>query len=207
MTRGLPSRGLTTIDLTTRCLTSRGLTTRGVKSRCLTTRGLTTIDLTSRDLSSRGLTSKGVISRGLTTRGRTSRGITTNDLTSRLITTRGLTSRGLTTRCLVWLIYSIASWILVNIPYWLEFWPHCTHIQQRWSIKVENYRGITLLSALGKLFTSILKNRLYAYMIENWGIRRLQKNAYFPPVCGEKCCVKTQNGCVAAYWRDSRSCF
>ena len=32
--------------------------------------------------------------------------------------------------------------------------------------KVENCRGITLLSALGKLFTSILNNRLYDYMVK-----------------------------------------
>ena len=32
--------------------------------------------------------------------------------------------------------------------------------------KVENYRGIILLSALSKLFTSILNNRLYDYMVQ-----------------------------------------
>ena len=32
--------------------------------------------------------------------------------------------------------------------------------------KVENYSGITLLSAFCKLLTSILNNRLYSYMIE-----------------------------------------
>ena len=32
--------------------------------------------------------------------------------------------------------------------------------------KVENYRGITSLSALGKMFTSILNNRLYDYMVQ-----------------------------------------
>ena len=31
-------------------------------------------------------------------------------------------------------------------------------------IEAETYRGITLLSALGKLFTSILNDRLYDYM-------------------------------------------
>ena len=32
--------------------------------------------------------------------------------------------------------------------------------------KVENYIGITLLSAFCKLLTSILNNRLYSYVIE-----------------------------------------
>ena len=46
--------------------------------------------------------------------------------------------------------------------------------------KVENYRGITLLSTLGKLFTSILFNRLYDYVVQK-GILKVNK------VVSEKC--------------------
>ena len=38
-----------------------------------------------------------------------------------------------------------------------------THKKDDWS-KAENYRGITLLSSLGKLFTSILNDQFYDYM-------------------------------------------
>ena len=62
---------------------------------------------------------------------------------TRGLPSRGLTTIDLTTRCLVWLIYSIASWILVNIPYSLDSWPHYTHIQKRWSIKVENKNALS----------------------------------------------------------------
>ena len=40
--------------------------------------------------------------------------------------------------------------------------------------KVENYRGITLLSALGKLFTSILTNPLYNYMVQKGTLKAEQ---------------------------------
>ena len=40
--------------------------------------------------------------------------------------------------------------------------------------KVENYRGSTLLSALGKLFTSILNNRLYDYMVQKGTLKAEQ---------------------------------
>ena len=43
--------------------------------------------------------------------------------------------------------------------------------------KVENYRGITLLSALGKLFTSIFNNRLYDYMVQK-GILEAQQGGF-----------------------------
>ena len=43
--------------------------------------------------------------------------------------------------------------------------------------KVENYRGITLLSALGKLFTSILTNRLYNYMVQK-GILKAEQGGF-----------------------------
>ena len=43
--------------------------------------------------------------------------------------------------------------------------------------KVENYRGITLLSALGKLFTSILNNRLYDNMIQK-GILKAEQGGF-----------------------------
>ena len=43
--------------------------------------------------------------------------------------------------------------------------------------KVENYRGITLLSALGKLFTSILTNRLYNYVVQK-GILKAEQGGF-----------------------------
>ena len=43
--------------------------------------------------------------------------------------------------------------------------------------KVENYRVLTLLSALGKLFTSILSNRLYDYMVQK-GISKAEQGRF-----------------------------
>ena len=43
--------------------------------------------------------------------------------------------------------------------------------------KVENYRGITLLCALGKLFTSILNNRLYDYIVQK-GILKAEQGGF-----------------------------
>ena len=43
--------------------------------------------------------------------------------------------------------------------------------------KVKNYRGITLLSALGMLFTSILNNRLYDYMVQK-GILKAKQGGF-----------------------------
>ena len=43
--------------------------------------------------------------------------------------------------------------------------------------KVENYRGITLLSALGKLFTSILNNGQYDYIVQK-GILKAEEGGF-----------------------------
>ena len=43
--------------------------------------------------------------------------------------------------------------------------------------KAENYRGITLLSALGKLFTSILNDRLYDCMTKK-GILKAEQGGF-----------------------------
>ena len=43
--------------------------------------------------------------------------------------------------------------------------------------KAENFRGITLPSALGKLFTSILNDRLYDYMTKK-GILKAEQGSF-----------------------------
>ena len=43
--------------------------------------------------------------------------------------------------------------------------------------KVENYRGITLLSALGKLVTSILNNGQYDYIVQK-GILKAEEGGF-----------------------------
>ena len=44
--------------------------------------------------------------------------------------------------------------------------------------KAEHYRGSTLLSALGKLFTSILNDRLYDYMTKK-GILKAEQGGFY----------------------------
>ncbi len=43
--------------------------------------------------------------------------------------------------------------------------------------KPENYRGITLLSALGKVFTSIMNNRLYNHLVKK-GILKPEQGGF-----------------------------
>ena len=61
--------------------------------------------------------------------------------------------------------------------------------------KVKNYRGITLLSALGKLFTSILNNWLYAYIVQK-GILKAEQGG-FRKMHGTVDSIFTKN----AYWQ------
>ena len=61
--------------------------------------------------------------------------------------------------------------------------------------KVKNYWGITLLSALSKLFTSILNNWLYAYMVQK-GILKAEQGG-FRKMHGTVDSIFTKN----AYWQ------
>ena len=61
----------------------------------------------------------------------------------------------------------------------MEWWFTCSVAQKGSNCDVENFRGITLLSILGKLFTRILNNRLQTWA-ENYGIYIEDQNGFLP---------------------------
>ena len=69
--------------------------------------------------------------------------------------------------------------------WWFEtlscsLWRHCNALHKQGSnCDVENFRGITLLSILGKLFTRILNNRIQTWA-EDYGIYIEAQNGFRP---------------------------